>query len=139
VVLLDLGRADFIDSGGLAWLIRWYRLAEQAGGTFGLCAVPPRVAEVLWVSELDRVFPIWRDERAAREALGVGKARAAAPAGQTAGGGATLVDAVVNLADDGLLEAAPPDAAGDGVDKVWHDLLARADGTPVNSRPAAAP
>jgi anti-sigma B factor antagonist len=68
-VLLNLSEAEYIDSSGLAWLIAWYREAEQAGGTLALCEVPPRIADVFRLCGLDRVFAIWPEESAARAAL----------------------------------------------------------------------
>jgi anti-sigma B factor antagonist len=68
-IVLNLAGAEWIDSSGIAWLLRWHRRAEHTGGVFGLCALPPRVSEVLRVSHMDRVLAVWPDEATARAAL----------------------------------------------------------------------
>ena len=68
-VLLDLAKADYIDSSGIAWLLKWDRRTRQAGGVLGLCSLSPQVSEVLRISRIDQVLKIWPDERAARAAL----------------------------------------------------------------------
>jgi anti-anti-sigma factor len=73
-VLVDLQQATFIDSEGLAWLVRWQRRLQQAGGTLGLYAVPGRVADVLQMCHLDRILPVWPDEAAARAGVTGGRA-----------------------------------------------------------------
>jgi anti-sigma B factor antagonist len=68
-IVLDLQHSDWIDSSGLAWLLSWDRKTREAGGIFGLCAIPPRVAEVLRITRMDQVLKCWPDEAAARAAL----------------------------------------------------------------------
>jgi anti-sigma B factor antagonist len=68
-IVLNLEGAEWIDSSGIAWLLRWHRRAEHAGGVFGVCALPARVSQVLRVSHLDRVLTIWPDEATARATL----------------------------------------------------------------------
>jgi anti-sigma B factor antagonist len=68
-IVLNLDRADYIDSSGIAWLLGWERRTRQAGGTLGLCGLSARVSEVLRISRMDTVLTIWPDEPAARAAL----------------------------------------------------------------------
>jgi anti-sigma B factor antagonist len=68
-IVLNLAGAEYIDSSGIAWLLGWQRRTREAGGTFGLCNLSPRVSEVLRVSRMDQVLTIWPDEAAARAAL----------------------------------------------------------------------
>jgi anti-anti-sigma factor len=68
-VLLSLQQSEYIDSSGIAWLLYWHRHVAKAGGIFAICAVPPRVDQVLQLCQLHRVLSIWEDEAAARAAL----------------------------------------------------------------------
>jgi anti-anti-sigma factor len=68
-VLLNLEQTEYIDSSGVAWLVHWHRKLVKAGGVFALCAVPPRVADVLRLCQVHTILPIWEEEAAARAAL----------------------------------------------------------------------
>jgi anti-anti-sigma factor len=68
-IVLDLRQAEWIDSSGIAWLLGWERRTRQAGGKFGLCAISPRISEVLRISRMDQILTIWPDAAAARAAL----------------------------------------------------------------------
>jgi anti-anti-sigma factor len=70
-ILLNMQQTDRVESTGLAWLVSWHHRTQEAGGSIGLCAVPPRLADVLRLCGLDQVFSIWPDENAARAALGL--------------------------------------------------------------------
>ena len=61
-VVLDLARVEFIDSGGLGQLVRLLSRARGAGGDLKLCAVPPRVQEILRITRLGGVFDIHPSE-----------------------------------------------------------------------------
>jgi len=56
-VVLHLGGVDFIDSGGLGLLARYMTRARSAGGALTLCAVSPKIDEVLKVTRLRAVLP----------------------------------------------------------------------------------
>jgi anti-anti-sigma factor len=71
-VLLDLERADWIDSSGISWLVRTHTDFQKQGGAFILYALAPRVAEVLRFCRMDRIFRLAADEPAAR-ALATGE------------------------------------------------------------------
>ena len=61
-VLLHLGGVDFIDSGGLGMLARYLTRAQNAGGALKLCALSPKVDDVLRVTRLKPVFQIYETE-----------------------------------------------------------------------------
>ena len=57
-IILDLDRVEFVDSSGLGLLVRFLSRTHQARGGLKLCAVPPRVAEVLRVTRLSASFDV---------------------------------------------------------------------------------
>ena len=57
-IILDLDRVEFVDSSGLGLLVRFLSRTHQARGGLKLCAVPPRVAEVLRVTKLSTSFDV---------------------------------------------------------------------------------
>jgi anti-sigma B factor antagonist len=54
--VLDLAGVGFMDSAGLASLVRLYKRVRIGEGDVRLAAVPPQVREVLTLTRLDRVF-----------------------------------------------------------------------------------
>jgi anti-sigma B factor antagonist len=55
-ILLHLGEIDFIDSGGLGLLVRCLTRVQNASGQLSICALSPKVSDVLRVSKLDSVL-----------------------------------------------------------------------------------
>jgi anti-sigma B factor antagonist len=55
-ILLHLGEIDFIDSGGLGLLMRCLTRVQNASGRLSICALSPKVNDVLRVSKLDSVL-----------------------------------------------------------------------------------
>jgi anti-sigma B factor antagonist len=55
-ILLHLGEVDFIDSGGLGLLVRCLTRVQNAAGHLSICALSPKVSEVLRVTRLDGVL-----------------------------------------------------------------------------------
>ena len=55
-ILLHLGEVDYIDSGGLGLLVRCLTRVQNAAGQLSLCALSPKVSDVLRVTRLDRVL-----------------------------------------------------------------------------------
>jgi anti-sigma B factor antagonist len=55
-IVLHLEGVKFIDSGGLGLLVRLRSRAQNAGGDVKLCALPPRIAEILRVTRLQSIF-----------------------------------------------------------------------------------
>ena len=52
-ILLHLGAVDYIDSGGLGLLVRCLMRVQNASGRLSLCALSPKVSEVLRITKLD--------------------------------------------------------------------------------------
>lgn len=55
-ILLHLGEVDFIDSGGLGLLVRCLTRVQNAAGQLSICALSPKVSDVLRVTRLDGVL-----------------------------------------------------------------------------------
>lgn len=55
-VILDLGEVHYIDSTRLGELIAAHVMISRQGGRLVLAATPPRVLELLELSNLDHVF-----------------------------------------------------------------------------------
>ena len=64
-LVLHLGEVDFIDSGGLGLLVRWLTRAQNAYGDLKVCAVSPKIDEVLRVTRLASMFQAYDTEAAA--------------------------------------------------------------------------
>jgi anti-anti-sigma factor len=61
-ILLDLGGVDYIDSGGLGLLVRCLTRVQNAAGQLSVCALSPKVSEILRVTRLDRVLRLYQAE-----------------------------------------------------------------------------
>jgi anti-anti-sigma factor len=55
-VLLHLGAVDFIDSGGLGLIARYLTRPQDRRGTLKVCAVSPKIDDVLRITRLKSVF-----------------------------------------------------------------------------------
>lgn len=72
-VLADFSRVDYIDSTGIGFLIGIYTsILKNANGRFVLSSLNRRVRDVLELTRLANVIPIYPSEQAAREALVTG-------------------------------------------------------------------
>ena len=71
-VLLDLSQTSHIDSAGVSWLIRLHRNCESANGRLVIHSVSPVVRRTFDLLNMDAVFLIKEDERAARESVDTG-------------------------------------------------------------------
>jgi len=69
LIVFDLSQADNFGSMFLALLIRCWKLALSQGGTMALSGVTERARELLRVTALDTVWPIYDSRREAIEAL----------------------------------------------------------------------
>jgi anti-sigma B factor antagonist len=58
-VMLDLSRLDFCDSTGIGTFVWLYRQASAAGGRLLIAAPRRPVREVLKISGVDRVIPVF--------------------------------------------------------------------------------
>jgi anti-sigma B factor antagonist len=61
-VLLHLGGVDFIDSGGLGLIARYLTRPQDRRGTLKVCAVSPKIDDVLRVTRLKSVFQPYATE-----------------------------------------------------------------------------
>ena len=66
-VVLNLERAQSIDTSGMSWLIRECRTFAAAGGGLVVYQVPPVIGQVLDFLRLGGLLPIAPDETAARD------------------------------------------------------------------------
>ncbi len=69
LIVFDLSQVDNFASMFLALLIRCWKLALSRGGTMVLAGVTDRARELLRVTGLDIVWPIYDSKREAMEAL----------------------------------------------------------------------
>jgi anti-anti-sigma factor len=69
LVLVDLSRVDFFGSVFLGVLLRCWRLATGKGGTMVLAGVSDRARELLRITSLDIIWPIYKNRAEAMEAL----------------------------------------------------------------------
>jgi len=65
-VIVDLADTRFIDSSGLATLVRALKRARSIGGNLPLAALQPSVRRVFELTRLDKAFDVYttRDEAA---------------------------------------------------------------------------
>ena len=68
-VVFDLSRVKFFGSVFLAVLIRCWKLVGARGGSMVLSGVDERLAELLRITSLDMIWPIYQSKREAIEAL----------------------------------------------------------------------
>jgi len=61
-LVLNLGKVDFIDSSGLGLLVRFVNRARFAHGDLKLCAIPPRMNEILRITRLKATFDSFESE-----------------------------------------------------------------------------
>ena len=68
-IVFDLSRVDFFGSMFLALLIRCWKMVLAQGGTMALSGVNDKTRELLRVTSLDMVWPMYGTKREAIEAL----------------------------------------------------------------------
>jgi CheY-like chemotaxis protein len=61
-VLLHLGGVEFIDSGGLGLIARYLTQTQPGQGTLRVCAVSPKINDVLRITRLKSVFQPYETE-----------------------------------------------------------------------------
>ncbi len=69
LVIFDLSQVDNFGSMFLALLIRCWKLALSRGGTMAVSGVSKQTRELLRVTSLDMVWPMYGSKREAMEAL----------------------------------------------------------------------
>jgi anti-sigma B factor antagonist len=57
-LVLDLTEVEFLDSSGLGVLVAAHQRASLQGGTLVLAGLHPRVAKVLRITKLNKVFTV---------------------------------------------------------------------------------
>ena len=67
--LVDLRSLATLDSQTLAALIRVLRLVRESGGSVGLIVDQEHFLRIFSITALDRIFPIFANEQAARAGL----------------------------------------------------------------------
>jgi anti-anti-sigma factor len=69
LIVFDLSKVDYFGSVFLGVLLRCWKLVQAKGGTMALAGVSSRAKELLHLTSLDFVWPIYADRREAVEAL----------------------------------------------------------------------
>jgi len=69
LVVFDLSRVDYFGSMFLALLLRCWKLVQSRGGMMALAGVSARARELLRLTSLDMVWPIYANRQEAMEAL----------------------------------------------------------------------
>jgi anti-sigma B factor antagonist len=64
-IVLHVGDVQFVDSSGLGLLVRILIRSRTAGGVIKLCAVPPKLGEVLRITHLEPLFEAYELEEQA--------------------------------------------------------------------------
>lgn len=68
-IVVDLSAIDYFGSSFLGLLLRCWKLAQSRDGTLVLAGVSPRARDLLHVTSLDMVWPIYGNLREAIDAL----------------------------------------------------------------------
>ena len=69
LVVFDLGSVDYFGSMFLAVLLRCWKHTTSRGGALVLCGVSSQLKDLLRVTALDMIWPIYPDRRSAMDAL----------------------------------------------------------------------
>ena len=69
LIVFDLSQVDYFGSVFLGVLLRCWKLVQAKGGTMALSGVSSRARELLHLTSLDFVWPIYANRREAVEAL----------------------------------------------------------------------
>jgi len=64
-IVLHLGGVEYIDSSGLGLLVRNLLHTRRSAGSLKVCAISPKIEEVLRITKLRGVFPRYESEDAA--------------------------------------------------------------------------
>jgi anti-anti-sigma factor len=69
LVVVDCSQVPYLDSTALNFLVGLYTAAKDAGGRFALCGLNKRMREVLRITHLDEILPIYTTRESALAAL----------------------------------------------------------------------
>lgn len=64
-ILIDLGEVSTIDSSGVGELVSAYTTVTNRGGSLKLLNLPPKVSDILQITQLITVFDVHDDEEQA--------------------------------------------------------------------------
>src|ERR1700721_1860518 len=67
--VVDLGEVPYIDSTGLAFLVDLYKILQGHGGQLALAGANARVLEVLALTRIGDLIPVFDDQESAVAAL----------------------------------------------------------------------
>ena len=68
-ILVNLGGVSTIDSSGIGELVSAYTTVTNRGGKLKLYNLPPKVSDILQITQLITVFEVYDDEREAIESF----------------------------------------------------------------------
>lgn len=68
-LLIDLSHVEFFGSSFIEVLFRVWNRVQQSEGRFALCCLSPNCTEVIQVTNLDRLWPMFPSREAAIQAL----------------------------------------------------------------------
>lgn len=68
-VLVDCAGVTYMDSTALNFVVGLYTSMMNSGGRFGIVNLHPRVREVLRITHLDQIIPVFEDEQSAMASL----------------------------------------------------------------------
>ena len=69
-ILVDLGGVSTIDSSGIGELVSAYTSVRNRGGTLKLAMLPPKITDILQITQLISVFEVHDDLAEAIESFG---------------------------------------------------------------------
>jgi anti-anti-sigma factor len=62
-ILMDLSRAQFIDSSGVGWMLKCHKHCKQAGGRIVFHSAPPLVRQTLDLLQMGKVLHLAKDAK----------------------------------------------------------------------------
>ena len=68
-LVMNMAGVTMIDSSGVGELVSSYTRAANAGGRLKLCNLPPRVSDILQITQLITVFEVFESEQEAIESF----------------------------------------------------------------------
>ncbi|MCA9999278.1 MAG: STAS domain-containing protein [Anaerolineales bacterium] len=64
-LVLNMAGVTMIDSSGIGELVSGYTTTSNRGGGLKLCNLPPRVSDILQITQLITIFEVFDDEQEA--------------------------------------------------------------------------
>ena len=68
-LFVNMARATMIDSSGIGELVSGYTTTANHGGRLKLCILPPKVSDILEITQLITVFEVFDSEQEAIESF----------------------------------------------------------------------